>query len=655
MKHYLLVAFLSFSLSLSAQNVLWNKLIYDVNFMSQLDDGKLLLKDDTYVYLVDHKTGNVDLEYAIDTDAKPQLLEDLPIFFLEGGPFAMIDYATGYIIDESEEKTTILGVSYFWGKRRVIVEMKRKDQLQILNINLKDITSSWTTPVGKVKKKVYDPIAKISEFRPFISNDGKLVVFDQKSVCILHPNGKLLKRLDLKNKLKAKYFNYQKGMVYVLDSQNRLHFIDTKSETNSFVSLNSDKINLKVLGNGSNISFIQGNTLWIVDAVSGTMVGKNRFLDKIKMTYVDKSSGKLYALTRRQLAEINLNSAKIARDVSFEEDMNEIRKVHDKTVINGNSWASPINLETFELQYPRLPDIPAIHDYVELDNGTGYIYDKDNRFKFHVVDDDGFVLWNENFTSVLAPSLDVIGKGVLIINESKVQYLSVKNGDRLWQEDVRVDNSFTYGIDEETNDLYMYSQKRLYRFDHAEGTLSKSEDKFRFRDFDYQFQVPLLFVLEDAIFLKGSNSIFVLNKDGTIRHKKSYSRISNGSTILDLVNVAVVAIAIGTGNINELSVIDTESGIYVGSLVDPLDLSASIASDMRFDRREKQNRGSDVYPYVFTHTEVGKRGFIFLDAATGDERFEIPVESKSPNYIVDEYDGILFHLRENELVAYDVK
>ena len=82
-------------------------------------------------------------------------------------------------------------------------------------------------------------------------------------------------------------------------------------------------------------------------------MGKNRFLHKIRMTHVDKASGKLYVLTKRQLAEVNLNSAQITRTISFEEDMKEIQTVHDLTVINGSSWASPIDLETFELKYPR--------------------------------------------------------------------------------------------------------------------------------------------------------------------------------------------------------------------------------------------------------------------------------------------------------------
>jgi hypothetical protein len=346
----------------------------------------------------------------------------------------------------------------------------------------------------------------------------------------------------------------------------------------------------------------------------------------------------------------------VKNESSFEKDFNDIYNVYGKTIISGTSGASPIDLSTLKLDYKKPANIPPVHDYVEMGDYIGYTYQIADKFSLNVVNQSGKVVWKESYSSLVAPSLDVIGDGLLMISGTQAQYLSIKDGKSIWKESVKVEPSFTFGIDENTEDMYMYSDKRIFRFKPSDGSLFKSNEKFKFKDFDYELQQPQLMVLPNNLFLKGSNTVYVISKEGELVYEKNYKKISTGSTLMKLANVAVTAAVIGSGNAEKvLTVYSGDEQVYKGSMVDDMNGNWAHAEGMKNERRAKQNRSSNAFPYVFTKMEDGKRGLIFINPENGDERYSIILDEKDPNYLVDDIDGVLFHLSKKMLKAFDLK
>lgn len=639
----------------NSQSKIWSLDVAKDAFISQLEDGKLLVKDGSQITNINHKTGEILWQKKIATKSDPEFLDPLPLMLFEGKPYAIIDATNGYIIDQSARKTTVLDTSFFWNEGRMVLELNQDDQLRILNINLKNPTKSWNTIVGPVQKRSLGTKARASKMPPYLTKDGALIIVDEKYVSVLNKEGNVVKRLEFNKKITREGFNVENNILYLLEDKKKLHFIDIESGSQFFKKVEDKDIHLKVLGNGSSIAIVQEEELQILNAITGELNASSSFTKEINSTYLDKLTGKLLLITDIELAEINPATAEVVNRAFYGKSIKEIYSVFGKTIVRGHNWMSPIDIYTLRLEYAILPDISRPSDYVEMGDLTGYIYNNEFSYRFYVVDKRGNVLWKKSFTSLNPPSIDVIGDGVLMFYDNDIKYLSAFDGKSIWHDDVNIDNSFTYGVDDETNDMFMYSKKRLYKFDYSNGTLSKSQDKFKFKDFDYELQQPQLFVMKDAIFLKGSNTIFVLNKDGTLKHSKSYKRIGTGSTILELAGLIVTAVAIGTGNGDEIISVYTSNGdFYEGSLVAPLDATWDIAQQMKYERRIKQNRSSTVFPYVFTKLESGKTGFIFLNPSTGAERFSITLDEKNPTYIVDDVDGLLFHLSKGELMAYDL-
>ena len=657
MKNILFLAFFCIALTVNSQTELWTKQVSKGAYMSQLEDGKIFLKDKTKIYLVNNKTGDIEWENKVATKKDPKFFDELPIMYFEGKSYAVIDATSGDVIDKSNVKTEILNISYYWDIGRVIVEMDRDKNLHVLNMDLNDLSKSWNTKIGPVQKAVFGLVSRESTNQPAITKDGSMVLVDKKFISILTPDGSIKKRIEFKKKIKKVGFNQEKDVLYVFEDKKKLHFIDvTTGETNTTLDFKNDNLMLNVLGNGSNINIVQKKEMIVLNGVSGEEVGRHEFKDKIKQAYIDQESGRLFALSKKMIAEIDHSTGTIKLESSYEKDFNTIYKVYDKTILSGHRGSSPIDLSTLKLEYSKPANIPPVQDYIELGDYIGYTYQVVDKFSLNVVDKSGKIVWDKSFSSSVPPSLDVFDNGLLMISGSEASFLNIKTGKPLWDDKVKVDPSFTYAIDEETDDMFMYSDKRLYRFKFTDGSLSKSEDKFKFKDFDYMVQKPQLMVMPDAIFMKGSNTVFVISKDGTLQHEKTYKRISNGSTLMKLANVMVTAATIGTGNGHEvLTVYSEDELVYKGGMVDGLNDNWSYAEGMKNERRAKQNRSSNAFPYVFTKLEDDKRGLLFINPSTGDERFSIILDEKDPIYTVDDVDGVLFHLSKSSLKAYDLK
>ena len=657
MKNLLLLSFLCFFFSANAQSELWTKEVSMGAFMSQLDDGKIFLKDKAKIYLVNNKNGEIEWENKVATKANPRFFDDLPIMYFDGKSYAVIDATTGYVVDESKVKTGVLNISYFWDIGRVVVELDRDKNLHILNMDLNDLSKSWNTKIGPVQKSMLGLVSRETENQPSITKDGSIVLADKKYISIVGPDGKIKKRIEFKKKIQKLGYNQENNILYVFEDNKDLHFIDvTNGNTNATLELKEDDLKLNVLGNGATIAIVQKKEIRILNGVDGSQMGSHEFKDKIKKSYIDEDSGRLFVLSKKLIAEIDHTSGDVNNESTFDKDFDEIYNVFGKTIISGQNGASPIDLSTLKLEYNKPANMPPVHDYVEMGDYIGYTYQIADKFSLHVVDQFGKVIWKESYSSIVPPSLDVIGEGLLMISGTKARYLSIEDGKSIWQDNVKVDPSFTYGIDENTDDMYMYSDKRIFKFMPSDGSLLRSDEKFKFKDFDYELQQPQLLVLPNNVFLKGSNTVYVISKEGELVHEKNYKRISTGSTLMKLANVVVTAAAIGSGNGGK--VVTVYSGgqqVHKGSMVDGMNSTWEYAEGMKNERRAKQNRSSNAFPYVFTKMEDDKRGLIFINPENGDERFPIVLDEKDPNYLVDDIDGVLFHLSKNSLKAYDLK
>ncbi|MEM9545254.1 MAG: hypothetical protein AAGA77_04740 [Bacteroidota bacterium] len=604
--------------------------------MTQLEDGKIFLKDRQNIKVLDHMSGALIWEKELATKQEPLFLENLPIVIFEGSPFTILNASNGTVLDKSEEKTRVAEVSYFWEESKVIVQLSRNDILEVLCINLEDLSLSWKYKINLVDKRILR--------NPILLENGFLALVDKNFVALIDSTGSNPSLFRFKKRIRFLGVNPNLDMAYVLEDKKKLHFLDLKNgNKNAEFEFENKNSTIQILKDEATIGIAYKNMLWVLDGVHGIQVGSQEFDHDIKRFYRDVKSGQCFVLVGRNLIEVDPKTGVMIRTTNFDYSFTDMYRVYEKVILSGRSGLSPIDLETLELEFKTLADIPRVQDYVETGKYICYTNQSGSKFHLIAVDQYGNIGWEDSFSSAAMPSIDVIENGILIMNGKKVRYLNVEDGTSIWDQKVDIDPSFTFGIDEDTNDLYMYSKKRLYKFDYSTGALSKSEQKIKFDDFDYSQQQPLILVLPNSIFLKGSNTIHVVNKSGEQILKKSYPKISNGSTFW---TIASVLAAVATITTNDFDMVN----IYTDVMYE----SDYQASRSKFSRRMQQNRSSFRFPYVYTKNGKGKKGLMFLNPTSGKERFFLLMEENEPNYIVDNVDGILFYMDKNKVYSYSI-
>jgi len=657
MRNILVTLFLLASIQLSAQKELWKVDVSKGVFMNQLDDGKIFLKDKNEISLINNLTGEVEWEKSIAIDKDPLFLNEVPIMYFEGKSFAVVDASSGTVIAESQAKTTVLDVHYFWEKGRIIMELNRDKNLEILNIDLNDVNRSWTTRVGKVQKMLLGLAARGTKNSPSIAQDGTCVLVDKKFISFLSENGEIKNRIEFEKDIKKQGYNEFEDILYVQEDKKKLHYVDVHSGTTTFTKeFKEKKLQLEVLGQGKSLGIIQKNVCYILNAVTGESMGNHVVKDKIETVYNDAETQKYLILSKKQLKELDVLNGEVLNEKTLDTDFSKLYKVNNILLVGGRGKVNQIDISDLSTKYAKSASAPSVHNIVELKNGRVYTNHSVDKFLITAVDNTGKKNWSKEMTTEFPPSIDVIKDGLFVIDGNQANYYSIKDGKSKWKKAIETGPSFNYVVNLETDNIVMYSDKKLYFFDVGTGELVKSEDGYKFKDFDYDTQSPQLLLTDDKVFLKGSNSVYITNEKGDIQHSKHYKKSEQTSGLMKLANFAVTAAAIGTGNADEVTTVYQDNQqVYQGSMAQGINDQWEFSNELAAARQARQNMSSSGYPYVFTKLESGDRGLIFLNPSSGDEKFTVTMKEKAPNYVIDEIDGVVFYLNNSELKAIDIK
>lgn len=634
-----------------AQENLWTKSISKNTFLKQLDNGNILIKNKNEIQLVDNMTGEELWRSQVTTGDDPKFLNDLPFMYFAGKDYAFIDASTGAIIDKSSEKTIILNTHYFWDQSRIIVEEQRGDNLHILNIDLNDISKSWNVNAGEVQKQLFGLAARSTKNKPSLTQNGNLLLVDKKFINILDHTGQAVNRIDFDKKLKKLDFNTQAEILYVLEDKKKVHFVNVNSgTTEATIELEEKNPKLKIVDDGKFISIIQKKNCTFYNATNGTEVASHQCKDKISDSYIS-DKGEFLILSKKTIKRLNPSTAEVITEKSYDTNFNTFFPVDDILLVKGNkvNEISPADLSP---KYAKSINFPGMNYFYDTPNGRIYTSMTAEKLAMIAVDNSGQKLWNKETESPVIFEFQVQKNGLLLIDSNEAVFLDYEKGKNIWDKGIKTGASYTAVTDESNTKMVIHGDKRLHFFDKQSSVLTSSEEKVKFKDFDYDTQSPQMLLFDEHIFLKGSNTIYITDHTGNILHTKNYKKSDNTSGLLKLANAAVQVAAIGSGNAGEIVTV-TSNGQEVsrGSMVNGLNDSWDYAEQQAADRKAKQNRSSNEYPYVFTKLESGERALIFLNPRTGEEKYSIPMKEKSPTYVIDEIDGVAFYINDTELKA----
>lgn len=653
-KIFLYIAFFTQITQLVSQKEIWSIDVAKDAYMTQIETGQILVKENEKITLLDQIEGKVLWTTSVATDKDPIFLDDLPIFYFSGKSYAIIDAVTGKVIDKDAQKTDVLNVHYFWDKSKVILEQDRNGSLYITCLDLTN-NKATTTKVAEIKKSMFGLVKNATHYAPSIANDGSIILVDKKAVTVIGNNGIVKHRTEFEEDLEKINFNEFNNFLYVREEK-KLHFVNTNTgKIESTIKLEDEDFSFDIINEGNIFALRDGKKLSFLNSTNGEIVVNKKFDDKIKYTYFDNETNKYYLSIKKSILEIDQKTAETIRSAEVSKAIGQIYQVRDRMFMGDNYGSNEIDLSTFTPRYPTNIPLGIITDFLSCDNANLYINDKISMI--YMIGKAGEVLWKKKFDKEVIQTVDLTPSGILLITDVKAYLFDVNTGKPIVKDEILTGPSMVFNLNEKTNLITFYSEKRLKMLNLNTGEFKQSKKPIAFKDFDYLTMRPHMSINEKYIYLKGSNSIIITDLDGNILHEKHYKSVDNASTLVTLAVVAISAASIATGNADKVvTVYSNNQQVHKGEYVDGLNSMSNYSNELAAKRKRQQNKSSAMFPYVHTKFENSKQhGLIFIDQETGNHKYEVNMTETNPNFIVDEIDGQLYYISSNKLTAYSLK
>jgi len=662
MKHLSIALCLFFASISFGQDIVWtlDDLGKNCNII-QTDDGMLLVSDQTSLRSLQPRTGEINWTVKDIKDLDElSLMSDFPYLKNTGKFYSIIDSRDGNLISYHPEKTYIEKIDELLEDGKLLFNLKsdKKDVVELLDLVSNKI---WSTKIAD-KIKGNGILGAYESSKPIITESGKLLIFRKEAFHILDvADGSILTQVELDDSYDLLSVTEDKSAFIIHWDNKMLKAFSTETGELLWEQKNKSR-HLEVLNAGADNNdwlLLDKKEYTIYDKKSNTPITEGKW--KSEPSFFYNFENKLFAGIKKDLVELDKTNLEIIKSKSFDDKVKSLKEVNG-TILIQTKYMNEINLNDFNLAYPYKNKIPySITDIIDTDNYVLYVNKYSTQMEVAAIDKEGQELWNYSSTSLTPPSIDILEGGkILVITDTKMAMLNAADGEKVWKKNLSLKPGFTYALNENTNHLGIYNDKKAGYVDLNTGEFFQFEQKVKFKDFDANILSPSIAMLDNGIYLKGSNSIAFYKLDGTQVYNFHYKKSDNTSTFMKLAGAAVTVGAMASGNAGQVvTVTNSNTGdvIHKGGMVDGLNDNNAYANQMAAKRQRNANRGSFAIPYVFTKLETGDRGLIFFDMVSGDEKYTITMAEKEPKYILDEYEKMIYYkdTKENKIKAFSLK
>lgn len=248
-------------------------------------------------------------------------------------------------------------------------------------------------------------------------------------------------------------------------------------------------------------------------------------------------------------------------------------------------------------------------------------------------------------------------QGLIYITSEDANIVDLKTGGQVWDKPLKYKRADAISSTFDANkDRYLISaDNTLYAVDKSTGKVSELADS----KFDGKEAPSHIEVRNSNILLTSEQNMMMLDQDGkNVWHE--YYR-APGKSAMGAILAGVTAVASAAGSMaaansslqNRLAGYDSQAdreSELAGGLA-----AASGASISEMLKRFKATAATENHQFVLTKLDDGV-GLVKLNKDTGVMEKEIILKDKKPEYIVDDFAGILYYKADNNSIfAYDLK
>ncbi|AUC77417.1 PQQ-binding-like beta-propeller repeat protein [Olleya sp. Bg11-27] len=597
----------------SAQEKKWEvdlkEQLYQVGWIEQTNTGAIIASGAKGLLAMDNITGetvwhNQELK-GVDRNSFLNI-DGLPLFYVEYVPIAgktrgiIVNSSNGDILfDTKDEGYRIKNFNILADQGIILFELLKNKERILMSFSLKTWEEQWITSVGEVGgmlKKLFS--GSFIDQGPYFNKKGDLLVgVEEKIYAIDIASGNINWEYEAKKDIKA--------LVY--------------SEGNSSLYVGVKK----------------SNKLIVLDPNTGSDITPGKL--KLRGTLID------------------------------------IRPDNDNNLILVETEGfNIIDPATNEFKWKKSFKIDFLDEVIPYENNFIAIGKDEDDSTISLVDNNGDKIWTSKVKGY-AYYTSVIPKGVMYISTERSNILDFEKGKDVWDKDVKFKSIPAVTYDTKEDKVILFENKKAYKFDLKTGLVTLFAEDVELEKVKRKTPLVAEYIEGAGYLINADQHMSLLEPSGQVKYTKYYEPPSNLNGLKGLAQLGLNIAGVDLDIQGSLDNISTLSSISNGAYV--------ISSDQNGARTETSNIASmyvgsgDNMATVFEITKsryynsktVKDHKFIvtkvkaddkptihkiyMINKKTGNPDTEISLLDKTPNYLIDEIDNVVFINENNHLIT----
>ncbi|WP_428740793.1 hypothetical protein [Tenacibaculum sp.] len=606
---FLLTSLLSFSQSKTWEKDL-NKELYQVGWIKQASDGNIIASGAKGLLAMDNKTGNIlwhnkELK-AIDKSTFLNI-DGLPFFYVEYAPVVgkvrgiILNSSNGNIVFDTKDKGyRIKDYTLLHDKGIVLFELLEDKKQKLMSFDLAKSQLNWITDLGEVSS-IFKKLLGNSfiDHGPFFTSPNNLIVGIKDQIFAINfTNGEITWQHKTKKKVNALVYSEKNNNLYV--------------------------------------GIKKSSKLLVLNPDNGT----------------DITPGKLKL--RGELIDVTTNN-------------------NGDLILVETEGFNIINPETNLFKWKKSFKIEYLDEVIPHEKGFIAIGKDEKKGSIALVSPEGKKIWNTNVNGY-AYYITPTEKGVLYISTERSNILDYGKGKDVWRRDVKFKSIPAVTFDENENKVILFENKKGYKFDLESGEINQFADDIRLEEVKRKTPLVAEYIKDEGYLLYTDQHISLLKPDGTIKYSSYYKP---ASSIEGLTGVAQLGLAFAgvdfdiQGSLDNIEMLSSLSngayrtskdqtdgtsetsqiaGLYIGTGDGNMHEIFNVTSKRFYNSKITKN-SQFIVTKIKREDAPSIHKIIKVNKASGKIETEITLLDKTPNYVIDTVDDMVFINEKNHLIS----
>jgi len=608
-----LLLFLTSIFSFS-QNKLWekdlNKELYQVGWIKQTNDGNIIASGAKGLLAMDNKTGNIlwhnkELK-AVDKNTFLNI-DGLPFFYAEYVPVVgkvrgiIINSSNGEIIfDTKDEEYRIRDYTLLHDKGIILFELLDNKKQKLMSFDLVNRKLNWITELGEVGNILKKLIgSSFINHGPFFTSSNNLIVGVKDEIFTINfSNGEIIWKHKTKKKVNALVYSEKNNNLYV--------------------------------------GVKKSSKLLVLNPTNGD----------------DITPGKLKL--RGELIDVTTND-------------------NGDLILVETEGFNIIDPETNLFKWKKSFKIDFLNEVIPHKKGFIAIGKDEKKGSIALVSFEGKKIWYTNvngYTYYTAPT----DNGILYISTERSNILDYNKGKDVWKRDVKFKSIPAVTFDNNENKVILFENKKGYKFDLESGEINQFADDIKLEEVKRKTPLVAEYIKGEGYLLYTDQHMSLLKPDGTVKYSSYYKP---ASSVDGLIGVAQVGLAFAgvdfdiQGSLDNIEMLNdlsngayrtskdqndatTETsqivGLYVGTGDGNMHEIFNVTSK-RFHNSKTTKNSQFIVAKVKKEDADTVHKILKVNKASGKTETEITLLDKTPNYVIDKVDNVVFLNEKNHLIS----